>query len=431
MEYKKVNLNDIVPYEKNPRHNEQAVDAVKESIKQCGYIAPIIVDENMVILAGHTRRLALLSIGVKEVEIGIAKGLTEEQKKKYRLLDNKTNEFAEWDFELLEAELEGLDFEGYDFGFDIEQDDKKYCTSNGSLVEKYIAPPFSVLRADQGYWIDRKRTWHKYIKSAEGRDENVLGSGFLALTENMKGNKNPQNACISIFDPVLTETLLAWFCPANGSVIDPFAGGSVRGIVTSYTGRQYTGVDLRQEQIEANEKNFEELEEQNDFHGEVLKRPLWICGDSTEIDSLAKGEYDFMLTCPPYADLEVYSDNPKDLSNMEYEEFKKAYKQIIKRTTEMLKENSYAAIVVGEVRAKDGQYYNFVSDTIQAFIDAGLRYYNEIILVQPAGTAHLRADRFFRSLRKVVKIHQNVLVFVKGDEKKIHLEEYKYEFPEE
>ena len=118
---KTVKLKDIVPYENNPRHNDQAVDAVKESIKQCEYIAPIIVDEDMVILAGHTRHKALKALGRKEAEVMIVTGLTEEQKKKYRLLDNKTNELATWDIDLLEIELSDIDFEGYDFDFDIEE----------------------------------------------------------------------------------------------------------------------------------------------------------------------------------------------------------------------------------------------------------------------------------------------------------------------
>ena len=120
-ELKTVKLTEIKPYGNNPRHNDQAVDAVKESIRQCEYIAPIIVDEDMVILAGHTRHKALKSLGKKEAEVMIVTGLTDEQKRKYRLLDNKTNELAEWDIDLLEVELEDLDFDGFDFGFDIEQ----------------------------------------------------------------------------------------------------------------------------------------------------------------------------------------------------------------------------------------------------------------------------------------------------------------------
>lgn len=111
---------EIHPYEKNPRKNEAAVDAVAESIVQCGYIAPIIIDEDGVILAGHTRYKALLKLGRTEAECIIKAGLNEEQKKKYRLLDNKTNELADWDLDLLARELEGLDFGGLDLDWGIE-----------------------------------------------------------------------------------------------------------------------------------------------------------------------------------------------------------------------------------------------------------------------------------------------------------------------
>lgn len=109
-DYKKIKLSDIKPYEKNPRKNDLAVDYVVESIKQCEYISPIIIDENNVILAGHTRYKALKKLGYKEVECVRKYGLTDEQKKKYRLLDNKTNEYATWDFDLLKDELADIDF---------------------------------------------------------------------------------------------------------------------------------------------------------------------------------------------------------------------------------------------------------------------------------------------------------------------------------
>ena len=121
MKLKKVPLEQIKPYPNNPRINDQAVDAVAESIRQCTYISPIVVDENMVILAGHTRYKAMRKLGMTEAEVIIKEGLTEEQKKKYRILDNKTNELATWDEELLNVELEGLDFGDFDFGFDLPQ----------------------------------------------------------------------------------------------------------------------------------------------------------------------------------------------------------------------------------------------------------------------------------------------------------------------
>ena len=125
MELVTMSIADIIPYENNPRLNDQAVEAVKESIKQCGYVAPIIVDENNVILAGHTRLKALKSLGREQAEVIVREGLTEKQKKKYRLLDNKTNEFADWDLVKLEIELEDLDFEGFDFGLLKENENEQ------------------------------------------------------------------------------------------------------------------------------------------------------------------------------------------------------------------------------------------------------------------------------------------------------------------
>ena len=123
MEIIKMPIGDIKPYPNNPRRNDDAVAAVVESIKQCGYCAPIVADEDGVVLAGHTRLKALKKLGRKEAEVCVRTGMTEEQKKKYRLLDNKTNELATWDFDALADELDDLDFGDFDFGFTFSQEE--------------------------------------------------------------------------------------------------------------------------------------------------------------------------------------------------------------------------------------------------------------------------------------------------------------------
>lgn len=108
-------IEEIIPYENNPRHNENAVDAVAESIQQCTYLQPIVVDENHVVLAGHTRLKALKQLEYDKAQCIVLEGLSEEKKKKYRYLDNKTAEAAQWDLEKLTFELDDLDLGELDF----------------------------------------------------------------------------------------------------------------------------------------------------------------------------------------------------------------------------------------------------------------------------------------------------------------------------
>ena len=441
MQIEVVSINTIKEYSLNAKeHPKEQIEQIKKSIQEFGNNDPIAIDNNGEIIEGHGRYIALKELGFKEVEVIRLGHLTEQQKKAYRLIHNKLTMNSDFDFELLEQELKELtafDFNMEDFGFDLTEFEdmekelvrdlaEEYEENKDSLVDKFIVPPFSILDTRQGYWQDRKSIWKKIIKSDVGREEGLLGSGLKELAEKQGSNLTGT----SIFDPVLTEILINWFCPAGGKVLDPFAGGSVRGLISVLMGNEYTGIDLREEQIEANYKNFNDLKTDIDLNGNDMHRPNWICEDSMNLRKVVKGEYDFMLTCPPYADLEVYSDNPRDLSNMEYKDFKENYKEIIFQAVEKLKENAFVAIVVGEVRDKHGYYYNFVGDTIQACLNAGLKYYNECILINAGGTLALRAGRQFTASRKIGKTHQNVLIFVKGNEKEINLQNYEYDFDE-
>lgn len=146
--------------------------------------------------------------------------------------------------------------------------------------------------------------------------------------------------------------------------------------------------------------------------------PIWIVGDSTKIDDLVPDDYqyDLVFSCPPYADLERYSDDPRDLSTMDYQTgFRPTYEAIIAAACRNLKDNRFACFVVGDVRDKTGCYLNFPGHTIEAFEKAGLRLYNEAILVTAIGSLPIRVGKQFMASRKLGKSHQNVLVFVKGD----------------
>lgn len=149
-------------------------------------------------------------------------------------------------------------------------------------------------------------------------------------------------------------------------------------------------------------------------------RPQWVVGDAQNVTALCGGEaaYDFLFTCPPYASLEQYSDDPRDLSTMPYERFLCAYRTIIAESVQLLAEDRFACIVVGDIRDAKGYYQNFVSDTIAAFHEAGARLYNEAILITAFGSLPLRAGIPFQATRKLGKTHQNVLVFCKGDSRR-------------
>ena len=113
-------INEVIPYERNPRKNEDAVEFVANSIKEFGFKVPIVIDKDGIIVAGHTRHKAALKLGIKEVPCIVADDLTDEQIKAYRLADNKVSEKAEWDYNLLDAELgEILEVDMGTFGFDI------------------------------------------------------------------------------------------------------------------------------------------------------------------------------------------------------------------------------------------------------------------------------------------------------------------------
>lgn len=552
--------------------------------------------------------------------------------------------------------------------------EKPTVEQSGSLRRRFMIPPFSVFNAREGWWQDRKRelTSRLGLASGEGREE---GLTFANEGEDVTRQRMQTMGTTSVFDPVLCELLYRWFSPVGGVVLDPFAGGSVRGMMAAKLGRQYVGVDLRPEQVQANNQQWHDLPDktavgpmvssredampeltkverkngmwfkrddelcigggcggkvrscwqlaqgaeglvtagsrsspqvnivaqiakrlgipcrvhlpegelspevlmaveagaevvqhragynnviiararedaatsgwreipfgmecpeavaataaqvanlptkakrvvmpvgsgmslagvlqgmvatgnvkpvlgivvgadptarldeyapanwrdmvtlvkaEEDYHQpapvtkvadismdpiyeakciphlqpgdcmwivglratetlaeQVAPAPQWIVGDSRDINTLAAGtEADLVFSCPPYADLEVYSNDPNDLSNLAYADFKEAYREIIARTCEQLADNRFAVFVVGEVRGPGGAYYNFVGDTVQAFIDAGLSYYNEAILITPTGSLPLRAGRPFVGSRKLGKTHQNVLVFCKGD----------------
>ena len=276
------------------------------------------------------------------------------------------------------------------------------------LRKEFTIPPFSVFDARQGYWMERKQAWKSIGLEGELRN---LSAGALdcGVGSVNKRKEFGNDASVSMFDPVLSEICCKWFCPSEGQIVDPFAGGSVRGIVAESLGFNYWGCDIRESQVISNRKQAEKII--------PYRQPKWVVGDAMKVLCDAP-DADFIFSCPPYGDLEKYSDDPSDISTMEYHTFMGAYKRIILRAGKRLKMNRFACFVVGDFRNKKSGYYRgFVNDTIAAFKDVGMELYNEAILLTILSAAPLRAGGLFRKTKKLCKSHQNVLVFVKGDPK--------------
>lgn len=280
------------------------------------------------------------------------------------------------------------------------------------LAERFGVPPFSVLDARQGYWQERKRAWRALGVDAEE------GKEYLQCTV-MKTDWMQRGASTggSVFDPVLAELVVRWFSPANGAILDPFAGEATKGIVTGVLGHPYTGIEIRQQQVDANRQQWQRVRQRHPADAPLVD-PVWINGDSAALGQLLPqgALYDLIFTSPPYYDLEVYQGGDQDGSTLpEYADFMRWYEAIFAQAVARLWNNRFLVVKVGEIRDSHGVYRNFIGDNIACFLRLGLTYYNEAVLVVPVGSLPLRIGRQFPASRKLGKGHQNVLVFYKGD----------------
>jgi hypothetical protein len=285
----------------------------------------------------------------------------------------------------------------------------------GNLEAKFVAPPFTVLDTRQGYWQERRRAWLSLgLQSELGRSGQLIRQaterkGRGADYDLSKGENAWGGSGTSIFDPVLCELALRWWAPEGGRVLDPFAGGSVRGLVAAKLGHPYTGIDLAAAQLEANRAQAAAILAPEE------PQPLWLHGDTVQVlPTLEAQAYDMVLTCPPYHDLEVYSSDPADLSNVPWGQFVELYAQAMAASARLLRPERFAVWVVSEIRDPAGYCRGLVPLTIQVAEAAGLRLYNEAILVNSAGSLPLRVTRYMEASRKLGRMHQNVLCFVKG-----------------
>lgn len=454
-------------------------------------IRPVVTDDTLVALGGNMRYRALTAISEMSFEtlwqrlgeqrdfqkktqaeretllkywqdwlekpvvpIVKASSLSAEEQKEFIIKDNVG--FGDWDYDMLANEWDAEDLD--DWGVDVWQDPVDNSSTgsgdsgskDGSLQDRFIVPPFSILDTRKGYWQDRKKLWRDrigdmgesrndtlitspeikykdlYLKTRKHREE--LGLTFKEYLDKYvsdevkeKEAKKVLSQGVSLLDPVMAEIVCKWFGLEGCKTFDCFAGDSVFGYVSAYLGNEFTGIELRPEQAELNNSRVEGM------------NAVYHCDDGQNVaQHIAPESQDLLFSCPPYFDLEVYSDLPNDASNQgSYEDFIQILRNAFTSALGCLKNDRFAVIVVGDVRnKKNGCYYDFCGDIKRIFRENGAELYNEIILIETGASTALRAGRYMES-RKVAKMHQNILVFYKGNTKNIKTNYPKIEYASE
>lgn len=490
-----VKLSQIQTNSANPRHikDDKFVKLVNSILvfPKMLELRPIVVDDTLVSLGGNMRYRGLTFIAEMPIEdlkarlcdirdfqkkteaekdaliaywegwqdkptapVIKASDLSDEEQRQFIIKDNVG--YGEWDYEMLANEWEAEDLE--DWGLDVWQDNKDGEDSsgesskpeNGSLVDRFVIPPFSILDTRRGYWQARKKTWRELIGDmGESRNDTLITSPEIKykdiyqktrehreslglsfkdyldkyVSDEVKEREGQKvlSAGVSLLDPVMAELVCRWFGLENCKTFDCFAGDSVFGYVSAHLGNEFTGIEIREEQARLNNERVEGM------------TARYINDDGQNVaQHIEAASQDLLFSCPPYYDLEVYSDLEKDASNQEtYEDFLAILTNAFKAALGCLKEDRFAVIVVGDVRdKKTGFYHNFVDDMKRIFKENGAALYNELILIETGASTALRAARYMES-RKVAKMHQNILVFYKGNPKNIKQSFKKIEYASE
>lgn len=424
------------PYARNPRDNKAAIPAVAESLRIHGFRQPIVVDRDGTIIVGHTRWEAAKLLGLSEVPVHVAADMTPEQVTAYRLSDNKTGELATWDNDLLAGEIIRVGQQGAGHlaatGFAQSLIDDVLATNdddpteaaahgiNGKLSERFIVPPFSVLDARQGYWRSRKATWVDLgIKGEDGRghdyeneddsERKKIKAGDCMPRLDAAAYGHPDLPTTSVFDPVLAELCFRWFTPRGGKILDPFGGEATKGLVAAALGYDYTGLELRPEQVETNRRQAAALG----------LTPTWTVADAARMsEAVEPGEqFDLVFTSPPYYDLEVYDGGTDDGSTFKsYRQFLDWYETVFAQAVARLKPNRFLIVKVGDIRDDRGAYRGFPWHNVDIFQRLGLHLYNDAVLVTPYGSVPVRTSAHFPKGRKLGKTHQNVMIFTNADD---------------
>ena len=243
---------------------------------------------------------------------------------------------------------------------------------------------------------------NEYITKIMKKIINDTSQVRKTLNSNRSDRRNGVNdGKCSVFNPHLAQMILSAYAPLNAKIYDPFGGGGTRGYIATKMGCDYTGVEIREEEYNRVKEQMKKWNINFNF----------ILGDSMIYSTNEK--FDFCFTCPPYYDLELYSNLPNDLSNANtYEDFLKMLKKIINNVFNMLKDNCFAVFVVGNFRKENGELCHFNGDLIRIAKEIGFKLWDEIIWEGASKVALTRCGKFEKN-RKSVRMHEYIIVLKK------------------
>lgn len=255
---------------------------------------------------------------------------------------------------------------------------------------------YSVINRVGGNWPARSAYWRRLLPAGLGRRESLCGNidHLAKYSPTWSGDKSGT----SHMDPAICELVYSAYKPS--SVLDPFAGGPPRGYVASYLGIQYTGHEIRPEQIEHNMAGAHALP--------VPVRYVPHC-----VTKGCDGDYDMIFSCPPYFDLEQYGGGDDDLSGMTKARFDERYRSILDACHARLKQGGIMALVVGN-HVRKGKYHDLEHLTKSIYYDLGLEMIGDCIIVDPIGSKAMSAGLLFRRNGRVTRCHQHLLIGRKG-----------------
>lgn len=333
---------ELTPFHKNPRKGN--VSAIAESLAATGQYKPIVVNAGthtgrpMEILAGNHTFLAARSLGWDSVQ-AVTVDVPDEVASKIVLADNRLADIGGYDNDVLAELLQGLDGDleatGYNDADLVNLLTDPNSLSTLTLTDRFGAPPVTVLSARDGAWQERKKTWKSMgLVSELGRGEALVYNSVQTRYKNWFRAKNEAEAeagrqlseeevirakghlldavaeGTSVFDPALSELVLSWFSAPGARVIDPWAGGSVRGIVAGALGREYVGIELRPEQVEANRLQLPVIRAAIDAGiGRGGTDPEWVVGATVEaLGGMPSESFDLAFSAPPRYDMATRVD---------------------------------------------------------------------------------------------------------------------------